>query len=436
MIEAYLYKIVELLVDIVEANIIILFVGVFSAKEKIGEKWKLIFGCAAGMGILCFLMDQAALISMIKTFIVYGGDILICWCIYKQHPVKIVFWSIVYVAVFMPMEFLIIYVARNIAGINMETFLMWSMERAVVLVIIKIIEIVIVYGCYQLQQKNRTVQVHKKMMLVTTVMLLFIIGMVLLFAVNCLTGKYVIIVTLSYLSFSICAVVVLIYFMFVITTGIEQQQRLELMQLQNEMLQQSLEETKNNYMHWEKSIHDYKNTIVCLNSMLDDSDNVSLREYLNKEMEHIQNKQHIVNCGNFMLNSILSMKWGLADSKQIYFSIQGRVKEKLPIPEIQMGRLVGNLIDNAIEGAVCSENKPYVEVILNQTEDIFMLDIVNSATDEKIEFTKSTKKNGNMHGIGLQSIREIVEENGGAFEITQRENAVMAKVEFYIGKES
>ena len=65
-----------------------------------------------------------------------------------------------------------------------------------------------------------------------------------------------------------------------------------------------------------------------------------------------------------------------------------------------------------------------------------MLDIVNSATDEKIEFTKSTKKNGNMHGIGLQSIREIVEENGGAFEITQRKNAVMAKVEFYIGKES
>lgn len=436
MIEAYLYKIVELLVDIVEANITILFVGVFSAKEKLAEKWKLIFCCAAGMGMLCFLMEQVALISIIKACIVCGGDFLICWYIYKQHPGKIVFWGTVYVAVFMPMEFLIIYVAQIITGINMEAFFMWSVERAIVLVIIKIVEIVIVFGCYRLQQKNGIIQIHKKLMMITTVMLIFIIGMVVLFVVNCLTGEFVITVTLSYLCFSICAVVALVYFMFVITTGIEQQQRLDSMQLQNEMLKQSLEETKNNYMYWEKSIHDYKNTIVCLNSMLDDSDNVSLREYLDKEMGHIQKEQHIVNCGNPTLNSILSMKWVLADSKQVYFSIQGRVKEKLPIPEIQMGRLVGNLIDNAIEGAIYSKDKSYVEVILNQTEDIFMLDVMNSATAEKIEFTKSAKKNGNMHGIGLQSIREIVDENNGVFEIIQRENVVTTKVEFCIGKES
>lgn len=69
MMEYSLYKLVELFVDVAEANIMIMFASIFLAKDEIEKKRKIIFSSAIGMGLLCFLLDQIGLLSVWKMFL-------------------------------------------------------------------------------------------------------------------------------------------------------------------------------------------------------------------------------------------------------------------------------------------------------------------------------------------------------------------------------
>jgi sensor histidine kinase regulating citrate/malate metabolism len=139
-----------------------------------------------------------------------------------------------------------------------------------------------------------------------------------------------------------------------------------------------------------------------------------------------------VNSGNTLVDSVLSAKWLVADDNHIFFSIQGKVDKELPIPEIPFGRIMGNLVDNAIEGATSYSYQPYVEVVMCQTEWMLSLEISNSAEGKKVDFGNSSKKEKWQHGIGLKSVREIVEEYDGFFEIRQIKDRVVAKVELFM----
>ena len=164
--------------------------------------------------------------------------------------------------------------------------------------------------------------------------------------------------------------------------------------------------------------------------MLAQSGQKEIQEYLENELDIMREKDHFVKSGNAMIDSILSMKWIGANRRGIYFSIQGHVKEELPIPDIQFGKILGNLLDNAIEGAVQSGREPYVEVVLAQTEDVLVLEINNSCRKDSIDFERTSKEDSRGHGLGIQSVRQLVYMYEGAFSITQRGNRVSARIEF------
>lgn len=428
--EVLVYKVVELLADVAEANIILLFVGIFTVGGRISAHWKEILGCGIGMGIVCFAMDQVALMSWVKTFLLFGGDIILSYKIYKERLLKIFLWIMVYIALFMPMEFISLYVSQRFSGTYMGVYLTWSEERVIAIITMKIVEVMMIIFCYINRRKKEKLEMNGKLMQIVVVVMGYIVVMLALYTVNYQTGKFKLLATLLCFAFAMGMVIFLLYAMLAITVSLENCQRVEWMQMQNEILQKNLEETRNSYAHWEKSIHDYKNTIVCLESMLRESEHTAIREYLTGEMEQMATEEHAVDCGNMMVSSIVNAKWIQAEDKGIFFSVQGKVSEHLPISEIAFGRIIGNLLDNALESAVCSETEPYVEIELNQTDFLLSVSVINSATAERIDFTKSSKGKRSFHGIGLRSIRANVAENGGIFTIKQKGERVLAKVEF------
>ena len=430
MIEAYMYKLVELLADIVDANMAFSFIGIFAAKDNFAKKWRQMFVCAVGWGSVCFVLDQKALLSAAKSMLILCGIFILVRWIFQVKWEKVLFWEIIYVVISAILELLLMFCVHFFGDAEVAAFLEMGQDRMTIIVIEKTVCALMVVLSYRLVGEKEQVYFHEKFERVVMVICAVIIAMLLFFWIYNTTGRYAEIVTLSFLLLSAGTILFLMYALFSVTEKVESQQQLELVQLQNKVLQQSLTETQNAYAHWQKQIHDYKNTIVCLSSMMEGSNHASVRAYLNQELEQINRTDHIIHCGNTMLDAILSLKCIEAERRNIFFSVQGGIEDKLQIPEIEVGRVLGNLLDNAIEGAGYSEVEAYVEVILETSEDGFTIEVTNSAVDEKIDFNRTSKENKGIHGIGLQSVRETVKKNGGIFEIEQFGNRVTARVEF------
>jgi sensor histidine kinase YesM len=432
MLETYMYKMIELLADVVEANIVILFVGIFTIRGRIEKRWKQMLGFAVVMGGICFLVDQVDLISWWKTSVMLVLYILICDKLYKVNIQKIIFLVVSYAAFAIIFELIIIFIIHYITGMEVAVFMEMGLERAAAIIITKILEIFVMCSMYRISAGKTMTTISKKIISVVIGICLTVTFMTVFFVSHYIMGTYVEISVLFYLIVSLCVVLFVMYFMFVTASNMDREQNLEMIQIQNMVLQKSLEETKNSYTYWEQRVHDYKNVMLCLDGMLENRDYIAVCEYLKKEIRQIQKGHHLVNSGNVLVDSILNAKWLVADNNQIFFSIQGKLYHQLPIPEIPFGRLMGNLIDNAIEGTEGAKQRPYVEVVLCQTEWMLSLEVSNSSTEKRIDFHKSSKKEKSLHGIGLNSVKEIIKEYDGFFEIRQIKDRVVAKVELFV----
>ena len=79
-----------------------------------------------------------------------------------------------------------------------------------------------------------------------------------------------------------------------------------------------------------------------------------------------------------------------------------------------MGVLFGNLLDNAIEAnRLVEEKNRWIDVSVNYEDHILVINIKNS---KLLGISKKKEKNYLNHGIGINSVRQIVEKYNGIAE--------------------
>ena len=85
--------------------------------------------------------------------------------------------------------------------------------------------------------------------------------------------------------------------------------------------------------------------------------------------------------------------------------------------EIDITSVLGNLLDNAMEGArQCEDGKVVIALYMENGGRLAICRIENNYVGElKNEGTRllTTKENPELHGIGLQNVKRIVEEYSG-----------------------
>lgn len=116
-----------------------------------------------------------------------------------------------------------------------------------------------------------------------------------------------------------------------------------------------------------------------------------------------------------------------------FFSVLGDTPGA--IDDIDMYVILENLIDNAIEAAMKTDN-PKLYVLICRTEEKLYFDIGNSVIKGIKEVnidTQTTKENSMLHGYGLKNIKDVVDKYHGkiSFEM-QGTDYIMCKVELPI----
>lgn len=174
--------------------------------------------------------------------------------------------------------------------------------------------------------------------------------------------------------------------------------------------------------------HDFRQHLRVLNGLAAEGDVSALTAYL-REVSGQQIDEYRIIFANPSLNALAGYYDALARTRGVRMEWRITLPKALKMPEAEMCVLLGNLLENAIEGATTlPEGKRSARVICHISGDMLCLVVENSFDGHvrrKKEGFLSTKHPG--EGYGLHSVRTTVarhqgnmsvETEGGVFRVS------------------
>lgn len=190
-----------------------------------------------------------------------------------------------------------------------------------------------------------------------------------------------------------------------------------LVQSQAELLKEHTEEVENVYRQMRGWRHDYKNHIQSMKAYLELNRLDLLEEYLAELDEDLVAVDVSIRTGNVMADAILNSKLSIAESREISLNVKAEIPSNLPMQNVDLGVIIGNLLSNAIEGCLTIEDpaERFIRVYITEMKQQLYISITNSMNQPiRKSFTGYlTTKTGKEHGFGLKRIDQTVAKYGG-----------------------
>ena len=185
---------------------------------------------------------------------------------------------------------------------------------------------------------------------------------------------------------------------------------------QRELLETHYAEVENMYQQMRGWRHDYRNHIQTMKSYASMEDLDSIKRYLDELDTDLSTVDTVIKTGNRMTDAILNSKLTLAEENGLEIKCDAKLPELIPINQVDLCILLGNLIDNAIEACEKIEEKQrkFLRIYLCVMKSQLYISISNATNEvvRKLDKEYITNKRGN-HGYGLRRINLIVEKYKG-----------------------
>lgn len=184
------------------------------------------------------------------------------------------------------------------------------------------------------------------------------------------------------------------------------------------MISRNTEEQKKMMEGFREERHNFINKLIVLKDDMEHSEKERALEELNRLMQELPGKSIISNCGNSTVDALINFKNITAEKAGVAFRLKIFIPANLPINQCDLGVVMGNALDNAIEAAEQYDGTDkFVEIIMGVKKEALVLTIKNSFCNEirkdKQGNLLSTKSDGNRHGYGVKSIRRVAEKYNG-----------------------
>ncbi len=180
--------------------------------------------------------------------------------------------------------------------------------------------------------------------------------------------------------------------------------------------------------------HDMKNHLLALHQIVNDGDAKHADGYLSALLDNLQDVPKVIDTGNPSIDAILNIKLDEARQNNVSVDADILIPQGLNMAFEKSVALFGNLLDNAIEAAVLTDEKS-LSIKMNAVGDALYLQITNSAcTPTDRLFT--TKPDAANHGFGLKNVRLAVDAYNGTMKIQQEGDMFRITIVLYGVRES
>ena len=195
---------------------------------------------------------------------------------------------------------------------------------------------------------------------------------------------------------------------------------------QSELIEKQVREIQNMYRQVRGWRHDYRNHINNMKIQLSEGNYDKLSDYLNELADDLDTVDTVIKTGNVMSDAILNSKLNVAEKMNIKLNVKANVPDKLPMSDVELCSMLGNILDNAVEACgTLPEEERFMRVYIGKLKGQLYLSVQNSAG--KVRKSKNTylsTKDGE-HGYGLFRIDRIAKKYGG-YVNRQNEEGVFA----------
>ena len=165
-----------------------------------------------------------------------------------------------------------------------------------------------------------------------------------------------------------------------------------------------------------KNQHDIKNIFLSLSGLIEKDDIYSLKKYFRENFKAYYDKilvdedyiSELSKINLSLLRGLIYEKISLAKSLNldIFLRIPVRIEE-VKIDELDLVKLLGILLDNAIE-EVKTHSNSYIIIDILKTNKATTFAVENSITKEKVDVENLLSTKGENRGFGLLNLREII----------------------------
>lgn len=235
----------------------------------------------------------------------------------------------------------------------------------------------------------------------------------------------------------------LIAFFMIMLITIYKTDRFEMLKNENIILDRLLNEQRQYIINVEKlyeearSIrHDTRKYFVVFKGLLDNGQYDEAEKYAKLFMEDRLSPVNIYNINNSILETILNERASECKENNIIFEVKIRNSVDEIFGEsdrkLDLAIVILNLLDNAIEKEKSygyEERKIEMQIfVLGQMCHIFIKNYIDKSVLKSNLLLSTTKKNKNKHGMGIKSVRLILEKYQGNMTIKEEENSFIVHV--------
>lgn len=179
---------------------------------------------------------------------------------------------------------------------------------------------------------------------------------------------------------------------------------------------------RKNYDIQRKRTHEYKNQIMCIDSLLKKKNYNKLEEYLNSIFDKLDGQLDMVDTNNEVVNAVINAKYYEALQNDVLFILKINDLSHIKVSDEDIVTILSNLLDNAIEAAgQCDIDKRTVGIKLLYEDDVLSIAVSNSyKTEPEIMedgYMRTIKDDKEQHGLGIRNVVATLEKYNAEYII-------------------
>ena len=393
------------------------FCGSFISENSVEEKRTQVMVVSILSAFILIGLNSINMFSHISSLLFLVICTLFLWLIYKKVVLSSVL-ILIYAVLLSAIDFFTAYLMTFLLHTKMDYLLNeHSPKRVICIFFSKTLLVMLILIISKIYKKRKSISLKYVIVLCLSSLFLLLSNFVTIGSIGTDSEVF----SMIFFVISIGIQILLFYFVMNMQDYYEQQQTVALIEMKNDMLQKSLDDTEQAFELWRQSVHDYKNNIISLTQLAEDGNVEEIKKYLKKENELVDTKMFYIKTGNDMVDAMINTKQKIAEQKGIIFVVNAAIPRKCRVNAIDLANILGNLIDNAIE-ACEREDNTYIDINIKQNNKFLMIVIKNSFRGILMEHMETTKDNKMFHGIGLKSVKNIVKKYGGEISFDSEEN--------------
>nr|WP_288977124.1 sensor histidine kinase [uncultured Blautia sp.] len=179
---------------------------------------------------------------------------------------------------------------------------------------------------------------------------------------------------------------------------------------QLELCERHQEETEISMLQIRDVQHGIKNHFISILAYAEKGECGKIIKFINDIIE--DGKLELSNTGNIVTDSLVGYWRRTAEHEGIEFQSELNIPMELPFKGADISLILGNLLENAVEGAKTAEGRKYIRLKMKYDRKNLLIVLENSYKGELVkgkgEELRTTKRDTANHGIGLPSVKRAV----------------------------